>query len=239
MFFRPPNRRGSSISIIFLAVIIALVADMYCSATPVPTDVHRAPDDWQVAKPREFKYGEMDFKPPVTSVKDIPTYDHYVDRRPHPIHDDVKNPLLDNFGKLIGKAYKAWDPQTYPESCHFLMSQIWVNHNQDSPRRTPQVFNVDNAVDHFYIEVRATQNRLRSIKVLPGAELPPLSGFLVVTPGSKAGTGSAVFHYSVAKIGEREQYRTLTLEDHDDLTAKFWTLFQQRPAAPPLIEEVE
>ncbi|KAJ3820580.1 hypothetical protein F5878DRAFT_431069 [Lentinula raphanica] len=40
MLFYPPNRRGSSIgSIIFLAMIIALVADMSCSARPTDVSV--------------------------------------------------------------------------------------------------------------------------------------------------------------------------------------------------------
>ncbi|KAJ3770631.1 hypothetical protein FB446DRAFT_743594 [Lentinula raphanica] len=198
MLFYPPNRSGTSISIIFLAMIIALVADMYCSATPVPAD-HLATYPTLV--------GHMDYDPPQQSLQAISAYSSYYAKcQSYRIDPRIFVKLDLAFYKVVRATLTKLD--------HALASCLSLR-----PGGTPHVSNVDDDPDQFFMAFAMRVELNRSSKLV-------LTGFLIVQPGSSVGTGSAVFHYCVAKTGEDTKCGTLELED--DLANEFWKLLAPR-----------
>ncbi|KAJ3770633.1 hypothetical protein FB446DRAFT_147093 [Lentinula raphanica] len=142
MLFYPPNRRGSSIgSIIFLAMIIALVADISCSARP--TD----------------KRPLLTYDPSEASLQNIPEYSGYAERletEPFYIHPDLCMYIKFSIQDVIEETFTKLEPSAPPLG-HFEVKEHSV-----------RVFEFKEGRHHFYLPSKVEIPMESSVLTLSG-----------------------------------------------------------------------
>ncbi|KAJ3973761.1 hypothetical protein EV361DRAFT_898253 [Lentinula raphanica] len=213
MLFYPPNRRGSSIgSIIFLAMIIALVADMSCSASPTDAEVDAL----------------ITYDPPVASLQNIPTYSDYAERQVYLVHPDIALTIRHRVQDVIRETVTELEPEFAPRLRRFLTKDHKALHVFEMPSEERR--------HHFYLASEVV------VQLSPSSELTLSGFLVVQPKSeagswqetrsevvSKTGNevaseaGSAVYHYrSVVKTVGGDKVVDGTFTPSDAVTAEIW-----------------